>query len=105
MPISQARYTDGRETRRDPIRKKRDFENLLEAERRYVKLVEAFSAGQTPAVVAAVRSFPQQYLAEYKGTRLAYSISSMDVVSDFQATIATNKLNQVILEEQCIMGN
>jgi hypothetical protein len=104
MMATHARFTYGAETRRQPARKRRDFEELLAIEQRYARLVEAFSVRQTPAVSAAARRFPRRYMAEHSGTELASSLDRIEEVSNCQATIATNKLKQR-LEQQCIMGN
>jgi hypothetical protein len=77
----QARYTKGVETRRQPAAKRLIFKELLEAERQHARLVEAFSVGQTPAVLAAVRSFPNRYTNEYADTEIAMSIHRIEAVS------------------------
>ena len=81
LSCKQARYTIGVETRRQPAAKRLIFKELLEAERRYARLVEAFSVGQTPAVLAAVRNFPNRYTIEYTGTEIAMSIHRIEAVS------------------------
>jgi hypothetical protein len=79
---TQARFTRGKETRKQPDRQRSDFELLLECERRHERLLEELDVKLTPAVAAEVKRHPKRYMAKYPASDLAMSIDSIQMVSN-----------------------